>query len=223
MSPVLDQIVNQIASFLASIVQEALSRLTTSIAYAFEQLRDFIAVPIQTGLNTVYHMVAAFARDVSARLSEGLSGLASTVYGWLKELYTSMTEGLRKVQAGFDLVKGLVIETGNTLVTHFNKVSETLTNLIANTLTAIAGKISELGNTLKDVINGGIDFLRGVGEKIFDVVTNLALLLKEFFEKLVSTLTQMLEFMKSLVELKPDEVVAVVTEVQKALLGLRPR
>ncbi|MEM0506659.1 MAG: hypothetical protein QXW58_05340 [Thermosphaera sp.] len=218
-----EEIVSGITSFITSSINEAISRIFYGFTFMTEQIKNSVVIPFQTMTNTVASMVAVFADEVMRKTTEGLAKLSTTVSEWFKTLYSDLTEGFKKVQAGFEFLKGLVLEVGNTITTHFNQISETLTNLISNTLTTIVGKISEMGNTLKDVVNAGIEFLRGVGEKIFEVITNLALLLKEFFEKLISTLTQILEFMKSLIELKPDEVISVITEVQKALLGVRPR
>ncbi|MEM3662381.1 MAG: hypothetical protein QXI68_02230 [Sulfolobales archaeon] len=218
-----EEIVSGISSFITSAINDAVNRIFYGFTYMAEQIKNSVITPFQTLTNTISGMVATFANEVMTKTTEGLAKLSTTVNEWFKTLYSDLDESFKKVQASFEFLKGLVLEAGNTIVTHFNQVSETLTNLITNTLTTITTKLGEMGNTLKDVISGGIEFLRGVGEKIFEVITNLALMLKEFFEKLISTLTQILEFMKSLVELKPDEVVGIITEVQKALLGLRPR
>ncbi|MEM0506798.1 MAG: hypothetical protein QXW58_06050 [Thermosphaera sp.] len=218
-----EEIVSGITSLITSVINDAINRIFYGFTYMAEQIKNSVVTPFQTLTNTVAGMIALFSDEVMKKITEGLAKLGNTVTEWFKTLYSDLSNAFKKVQTGFEFLKGLVLEAGNTITTHFNKVTETLTNLITNTLTTIVGKISEMGNTLKDVVNAGIEFLRNVGEKIFEVITNLALLLKEFFEKLISTLTQILEFMKSLIELKPDEVVGIITEVQKALLGLRPR
>ncbi|MEM1710617.1 MAG: hypothetical protein QW820_06980 [Sulfolobales archaeon] len=218
-----EEILSGITSFITSAINNTISKIFYGFTYMGEQIKNSIIIPFQSLTSTVAGMVTTFSDEIMRKTTEGLAKLGNTVTEWFKTLYSDLTESFKKVQAGFEFLKGLVLEAGNTITTHFNKVTETLTNLITNTLTTIISKISELGNTIKDVVNGGIEFLRGVGEKIFNVLSNLALLLKEFFERIISTFTQILEFMKSLVELKPDEVVGIITEVQKALLGLRPR
>ncbi|MEM4013044.1 hypothetical protein, partial [Metallosphaera sp.] len=69
---------------------------------------------------------------------------------------------------------------------------------------------------------GAVDAVSRAGDAIINALTNVAVLLKTFLERIVEVLTNILQYMKSLFELNPEEIVRIAIETQKALLGLGP-
>ncbi|MEM4013045.1 hypothetical protein, partial [Metallosphaera sp.] len=190
-----DEIVNSILSGIQSFIGDLVNRLMDAMSYVAEQIKSAIQVPFSNILTTLSGMVSWFSTEIMDSIQSGFSYISQAFASALEGIAREIADRFTAIQSMFGAVKKMVAESAVHIYERIADMGDTLGERIREGFTSFGEKMEKMASIFRDAIGGAVDAVSRAGDAIINALTNVAVLLKTFLERIVEVLTNILQYM----------------------------